>query len=256
MSTVFSIGNLEVTVAMIGIPVALIFWAVMALIFGKMYRKTVWAETLSGTKTGKRLNALGFGLLPSLAVFGLFTEGTENALGRISHSGWLKDTLLTAANEEGRIVYRTGRIATVGLLLLFALLVLWLALRRERIPDNGDVLLVAVTELGGLITVMSLLSAEDSIRIGNIPLQAIIGFALMLIPLTVWTVRNGKQKKNTVLTVACWTVFILAAAAIAVREYTDWFGTETLTRTAIRTGATLLAAKAVLSPGRAERSGH
>ena len=254
MNTVFAIGTFEVTTVMLGIPVALIFWLVMALIWNGIFRKTVWAETLTGTRNGKRLNAIGFGLLPALAVFLLFTEGTEWMIGRVSNSGWLKDTLFTVVNTEGQSAYRLGRFAVIGLIILFALLVLWLTMRRERIPDNGDVLLTAMTELGGLVTVMETLCRTDSTRMGPVPVMLIAGLILILIPLTVWTARNGRKKKNTAFIAVCWTVFLISAAAIAVREYTGYLGTDTVTRAAIRTGACLLAVKAAFCLGRVERN--
>ena len=254
MNTVFAIGSFEVTTVMLGIPAALLLWVLLALIFSRMYRKTVWEGTLNGTVTGKRLNAAGFGLLPALAVFSLFTEGTEMALGRVSHSGWLENTLLTAVNAEGQNVYRTGRILAIGLILLFTLLVLWLTMRRERIPDRGDILLTALTEAGGLAVVTSLLCREDGMRIGLLPVQLCIGFLLIAIPLTVWTVRNRREKKNTAYIAVCWAVFILSAAAAAVREYTVLLGNGTATLAAVRTGAGLLAVKAALCLGRVERT--
>lgn len=254
MNTVFAIGDFEVTILMLGIPAALILWVIMALIWSGMYRKTIWAGSLNGTRNGKCLNAIGFGMLPALAVFRLFTEGTDLARGRISHSGWLKDTLLTMINVDGQSVYRTGRIGAIGLFLLFALLVLWLALRRGRITDNGDVLWTATVELGALMIVTSTLCREDGLKAGSMPIQVWIGFLLILIPLLIWAVRNGRQKKNTVYIVVCTAVFILSAAVVAVREYSGLLGNETVTLTAIRTGASLLALKAAICLGRVERN--
>lgn len=255
MNTVFTIGNFEVTIMMLGIPVALIVWLIMFLIWSGMYKKTIWAGTLEGTGAGKRLNAAGFGLLPALAVFRLFTVKTELARGRISHSGWLKDTAFTMLNGDGQTVYCLALISTVGLLLLFALLVLWLALRKERIPDNGDVLWTSVTGLGALMIVISTIAREDGLKLGNMPVQVWIGFLLIMIPLLVWAVRNGRQKKNTAYIIVCTAVFFLTAAVVAVREYSELLGNETVTLTAIRTGASLLAVKATLCLGRVSRNG-
>lgn len=254
MSTVFAIGGLNVSVLMIGGAFALLLWTALALVYAGMYRKTVWGKDLYGTHNGKFVNAVGFGLLPAFAVFRLFTEGTDFAFGRVSRTGWLRDTLLTAENAEGQCVYVVNRIEAIGLLLLFALLVLWLALRRERIPNNGDVLWVALTELGGFCLLTDILYEPEQVRIGEIPVLLAAGAFLILLALIVWTVVNAKKKKNTALMVACWVVYLVAMAAIYLRERTDLLGTESLTLAAIRAGAGLLAVKAALCAGRVGRT--
>ena len=121
--------------------------------------------------------------------------------------------------------------------------------------DDGDVLWTSVTGLGALMIVISTIAREDGLKLGNMPVQVWIGFLLIMIPLFVWAVRNGRQKKNTAYIIVCTAVFFLTAAVVAVREYSELLGNETVTLTAIRTGASLLAVKAALCLGRVSRSG-
>lgn len=254
MNTVFAIGGLNVSVLMIGAVFSLLLWVALALVYAGMYRKTIWGNDLYGTPNGKLANAVGFGMLPALAVFRLFTEGTDFATGRVSRSGWLSGTMLTAENAEGQCVYTVSRIEVIGLLLLFALLVLWLALRRERIPNNGDIFWVALTELGGFCLLTDILYETAQVRIGEVPVLVVTGAALILLPLIVWTAVNAKKKKNTALVIACWAVYLVAMVAIFLRERTQLLGTESLTLAAVRTGASLLAVKAALCAGRVGRA--
>ena len=151
-------------------------------------------------------------------------------------------------------MYTVSRIEVIGLLLLFALLVLWLALRRERIPNNGDIFWVALTELGGFCLLTDILYENAQVRIGEVPVLVVTGAALILLPLIVWTAVNAKKKKNTALVIACWAVYLVAMVAIFLRERTQLLGTESLTLAAVRTGASLLAVKAALCAGRVGRA--
>ncbi len=87
---------------------------------------------------GQIMNGVGFGLLPALAVLKGFQEmstgkGAEvfEPLPRIQ---WL--------TEEG--FFRPGRIETAATLVCFAVLCLWLIIRRKELPDNGDLFMISL----------------------------------------------------------------------------------------------------------------
>lgn len=87
---------------------------------------------------GQVMNGIGFGLLPALAVLKAFQEAGTGAGAKVPeplpYIRWL--------SVGG--YYMPGRIETAAACAFFVLLCLWLILRRTEIPDNGDLLMIAV----------------------------------------------------------------------------------------------------------------
>ena len=87
---------------------------------------------------GQVMNGIGFGLLPALALLKSFRDlsygkGAE-VIDPLPQMRWLC--------QEG--CYRPMRIEAAAARFLFFLLCLWLILRKEEFPDNGDLLMIAV----------------------------------------------------------------------------------------------------------------
>lgn len=252
MTPVFDIAGLPITVMMIGGLTAFLLCLIMALVYSGIHRGTVWADEKQ-KGIGRFFNCVGFGLLPGLTVLVLFAQTTDWNRGRISASGWLKDTLFTLAGENGESLYAVCRFEAVGLLLLFALLVLWLAIRRHPLRDNGDILLVALSEIGGLLMLSDTLHGPEFLTFFGVRFGQVIAAVLLVLPLLVWTVRNIAGRKNPGTTVACWLLCAGALAAIAVREYTNLMGSDRFSLSAIQLAGTLLAELAVLRLGTVAR---
>lgn len=87
---------------------------------------------------GQVMNGIGFGLLPAIAVLKAFQEAGIGAGAKVPeplpYIRWL--------SVGG--YYMPGRIETAAACAFFVLLCLWLILRRTEIPDNGDLLMIAV----------------------------------------------------------------------------------------------------------------
>ena len=87
---------------------------------------------------GQVMNGIGFGLLPALAVLKAFQEagtGVGSAVpDPLPRLRWL--------TVNG--YYMPGRIETAAALALFLLLCLWLIAQRSELPDNGDLIMIAV----------------------------------------------------------------------------------------------------------------
>ena len=87
---------------------------------------------------GQVMNGIGFGLLPALAVLKGFQEMSTGKGAKVfdplPRIQWL--------TEEG--FFRPGRIEAVVSLLCFAVLCLWLIIRRKEMPDNGDLFMISL----------------------------------------------------------------------------------------------------------------
>ena len=129
---------------------------------------------------GQVMNGIGFGLLPALAFLKTFQDISYGkgaaVIEPLPQVRWLC--------EEG--CYRPMRIEAVAALILFLLLCVWLILRREEFPDNGDLLMTAVC-LWSVIR----LGTED-FRLEPHILFHYTSSATVLLCLVIWTIRRAK----------------------------------------------------------------
>ena len=87
---------------------------------------------------GQVINGAGFGLLPALAVLKGFQEMSTGAGAPVFEP--LPEIRWMTVNG----FFRPGRIETIASLGCFIVLCLWLIIRKKEIPDNGDLLMIAV----------------------------------------------------------------------------------------------------------------
>jgi len=87
---------------------------------------------------GQVMNGIGFGLLPSLAVLKAFQEMTTGKGSKIIEPL----PLVTWLSEDG--FYMPARIETVAAAACFVILCIWLILRKDALPDNGDLFVIAL----------------------------------------------------------------------------------------------------------------
>lgn len=253
MNTVFEISGFAVTEIMLGGAVALLVLLLAALIYTRIHRSNAWNAYRTESGFGRFLNSIGFGLLPALAVMTFSLRNTFWGVGRASASGWLKNTLFTVTDEAGKTLYAIWRFEIIGILLLFALLVLWLALRRRPLADRGDILAIALAGLGAMYMLTDTLHGPEFLTFFGVRFGQVAGAALMLLALMGWTIRNIRRESGAGITIVCWLLFVLALGLVGVREYTDLLGTERMTLSVIQLIGTLMALTAVLCLGRASR---
>ena len=200
-----------------------------------------------GRFPGTLLNALGFGFLPAAAVYKAFEQQTFLRAGKAIPEGipawpWVTEN---GACQPCRLEFALALVA-------FAAVVIWLALRKEDFPENGDLMGVSLA-LWGAVRLIT-----ESFRGSRLPFLTYAGTVswgaagVMLAVLLIWTRRAAKQRKNTGYAFACVPVFVAAVAVVELQ------GMEIITVNpkadlAILCACSLLSMKAVLCMGRVSR---
>lgn len=87
---------------------------------------------------GQVMNGIGFGLLPALAVLKAFQEMATGAGAKVTEP----IPLVTWLTERG--CYMPARIEMTAAAACFMIVCIWLILRKEALPDNGDLFVIAV----------------------------------------------------------------------------------------------------------------
>lgn len=196
------------------------------------------------TGIGKIMSATGLGLLPGLTVACIFRSVYA------AQSGFVWVVPFT-----GGIVTVSPFLAQAALFLAaFAAMTLWLIIRRTPLPDNGDLLLVALAMCGTvrllIIMFSAVISGSPVIWDWRTPAVA---FALVLIPLIVWSVRFGHSNLKKGYIPLCWIVFSAAGTGIVMRIAGKWSVPLEIVDTAISIALILLLLKAVCCMGRVSR---
>lgn len=158
---------------------------------------------------GQVMNSVGFGLLPALAVLKAFQHlgtGKGNVVIRpLPMVRWL--------SEEG--YYLPMRIESAAAVLFFILICLWLIIRKNDFPDNGDLILIAVCIWASIRLV-----TEEFRRDPQMLFHYTSG-ATILFCLAVWTIRRARMSRAPLRTAAdltavclCLVVNIITAKGI------------------------------------------
>ena len=164
-----------------------------------------------GRGAGRVGNGIGFGLLPGILVWKIFERHTllgrgTPAAAEFGGEGWL---ISGGAWLPGRI-----EIMTAGI--LFAAVILWLALRKEELPDNGDLAGVCVGIWCGARMVTESFRAEQIVPAGGTRIIGWLAAAVMAVILFRWILRAFRQKRNTGYALACVPVFAISVAGIVL----------------------------------------
>ena len=188
------------------------------------------------------IQGIGYGLLPAVAVFKAFIHLTASGIGKPVPEGAGQIPWLTA---EGS--YLPCRLETILALICFGAVTLWLILRREEIPENGDLLPVSLTLWAAVRLVTETFRGPEEIRI-----PICIAAAVLLICLLVWTGRAFRHKQNTGYAGICIPVFLIFTAGIFLQDG-GILSVNFRADLAIRVVCALLVMKAVLCMGRVSR---
>ena len=128
----FEVAGVDVTVT--GVYAA--FSVVILFLFMGLWLIGRKKRTGKEIFAGQVMNGIGFGLLPALAVLKAFQEagtGTgSKVLEPLPCIRWL--------SVNG--YYMPGRIETCAAAVMFLLVCLWLILRKNELPDNGDLTMI------------------------------------------------------------------------------------------------------------------
>ena len=194
------VSGVRLTVRMAGIAAALLI-----LILFTLLRKAIVKQASSETKTlMKWLDGIGFGLLPSIAVWKIF-ESVYDGAGRAVIEPLPRIPWLT---ENGRFL--PCNIETAAALLCFAGLCLWLMFRKNELAGKGDLLIVSLCLWAGIrVITESFREAPDNVL-------RYVYCAVILICLAVWTVRQQKSPHAKQRAAGSWLAAVLCTAMIVL----------------------------------------
>lgn len=229
----FTVGGVRVTVTGIyGTASALVL--ILFTVWWLLNRKK---RTGLPIFAGQVMNGVGFGLLPALAVLKafqdvVFGQGAE-VLEPLPHAAWL--------SVEGH--YMPARIEMAAALACFLVLCLWLILRKDEFPDNGDLILIAVCLWAAIRLVTEDFRAEPNALFRYTSCGTIL-FALIL-----WTERRARAFRAPLRTAAdllsvCACIAINLVTAEKILTVGSAIGDF-----AVRTGSALLALVLTLLSG-------
>ena len=207
-----------------------------------------WMAAKEKGKEASWADAVGFGLLPGIAVWKSFEQGTRLGLGTAVTAGL---PVLPWVTREG--IWLPSRLESVMSLILFAAVILWLMIRKKEWPAGWDLAGVSVTLWCALRLITEGARAAQTGIGGLPPVMGWLAAAGMLLCLILWTVRSVRAHVHPGYFFACWAVWVAAVALIAVMRN----GLLTLNHPWADCMAVILAAalamKAVLCMGRISR---
>ena len=194
-----------VTVTITGVYGA--FSVIVLILFMSLWLRGRKKRTGQPVFAGQVMNGIGFGLLPAIAVLKAFQEMSSGAGAEVHEPmpviRWLTD--------EG--FFRPGRIETMAALACFAVLCLWLVIRKEEMPDNGDLFMIALCVWASIRLVTEDFRAESYMLFRFTSCGTVLGC------LAIWVarrnnIRSGPGRAVTDLAAAgtCIAINLITAA--------------------------------------------
>ena len=190
----------------------------------------------AGFSTGEIPDAIGFGLLPGIAVWKIFEQGTllGKGIGIFDPVGEIP--LIT---EGGR--FAVSRAEMILAAVCFAAVILWLILRKEDLPGNGDLLLTVLCVWGLIRAFTEGFREETILRAGRFNMTQILLLAAADMPLAVWTVRLDAAQKSTAFSILEW-IAVLSCETVMVLNTSEYLSAGSrIGDLAVKTGSALLA---------------
>lgn len=177
---------------------------------------------------GQVMNGIGFGLLPALAILKAFQEagtGTGSIVPEpLPCINWL--------SMNG--CYMPGRIETAAATAFFLILCLWLILRKSELPDNGDLIMIAVCIWAAIRLV------TEDFRLEPMNLFRYTSCGTILLCAAVWSARKAKYIRTPARTVIeMAAICVCIAVNLITATHTLTAGSE-VADFAVKTGSTAL----------------
>ena len=221
--SLFEVAGINVTITGVyGILSVIILFLFMSLWLAGRKKRT-GGEIFAG----QVMNGMGFGLLPALAVLKSFqAAGMDGA--RVPEPlpcvRWL-----TAGG-----FYMPGRIETAAAACFFVILCLWLILRKEELPDNGDLIMISVCIWAAIRLVTEEFRMEPQALFRFTSCGSVLACAVL------WAARRAKLIRNPGRTIAdLAAVCICAAVNLATALHVLSAGSE-IADFAVKTGSAAL----------------
>ena len=232
-----------------GTGIGAIISLLIMLLFSVFRAAEIRKRNDAGFSTGKVPDAVGFGFLPGIAAWKIFEQGTLLGKG------------IEIFDPVGNIPFITefGRFAVSRMEFLlaavcFAAVVLWLILRKEEVPGNGDLLLTVLCVWGLLRAFTEGFREETILRAGSFNLTQILMFAAADISLAVWTVRLEAAQKSTAFSLLEW-IAVLSCETVMVLNTADILSAGSMIGDmAVNAGCVILSMLLMLSSGKDSRN--
>jgi len=207
--TLGKLGSFSLTLEGIGLTVSIATFLVLGLAWS-------WnAKKRGGRKPagGRWANAMGFALLPAVAVWKAFEDHAAPGRGIAVEAPF---PALPFVTLEG--IWRPCRLEMILAILMFFGLCLWLIIRKKELPGNGDLLLIVCCLWGCVRSVTESFRVTEAVFPGFVRTVSIL---MMLIPLCWWIIRRIRQQKTVLQTVldgggglACGVILWLTSRGI------------------------------------------
>ena len=178
---------------------------------------------------GQVMNGIGFGLLPALAFLKAFQDISMGKGAAVTEPL----PLVRWLTEDG--CYRPMRIEMAAAICLFVLLCLWLILRKEEFPDNGDLLMIAVCIWSAIRLVTEDFRAEPQI------LFHISSCVMIMLCLIIWIFRRAQISRMLLRTAADLAAVSLCIAVNLLTATGTLTAGSGIADFAVKTGSALLA---------------
>ena len=218
------------------------------IIFSGCWIREIRKRYKAKLTAGAWFNAAGFGFFPAMAAWkifepycGLGTDGKKlfDPLGPIDH--------LTRGER-----FAPDRLELAVTLAAFIAIVIWLMVRKQPLPGNGDLFLTVICVWSAArITTESL--REFTARYEGVSLIMIAAVTAEIVTMAIWTVRRGRKHKNAAMTLLEWTA-ILACGVISILQDADILSMgSSIADLAVTAGCSVLSAALILSAGKDSR---
>lgn len=176
----FDVSGVTITItAVYGIVSVLILFLFMSLwLLGRKKRtgKPIFA--------GQVMNGVGFGILPAVSLLKALQEistGNGSAItDPIPQIPWL--------SVNG--CYRPGRIESVAALVFFLIMCLWLIVRKNEMPDNGDLFMISLCIWAAIRLV------TEDFRSDSLNLFRFTSCGTILGCLILWIIRRNRLQSS------------------------------------------------------------
>ena len=223
---------------------------VVFLLFALLWIRETRKVSKEKPGAGMMFNAAGFGLLPGLAVWKIFEPyyGLEILSGGKKLYEPLEPVLHLSRGEY----FAPERIELIALLIAFAAVVIWLIIRREPVPGNGDLFLSVICIWSAIRTTTETLRSTP-LRIQGISIFIVSSIAVEIVVMGIWTVRRGKRQKSAVMTALEWTGILACCAIIILQDAGVVSMGREITNLVVTLGCSILTAALILSAGKDSR---
>ena len=206
------------------------------------------SENPEEAEAGRFWNGLGFGFLPAVTVWKVFEARTLLGRGTPLPEGFGGLPGLTSGG-----LWLPARAELILSLALFAAVILWLMLRRQPLPENGDLAGVSLTIWGAARLMTEGFRAAQIELLGPDRIVGWLAAGAMAAVLAWWTVRTFRQRKNTGYAFACLPVFVVSVIALVLIRNEVFLTRIPAADLILQAVCALLAMKAVLCMGRVSR---